>query len=62
MAKKMACELKPGDKLESESGVFLVVRAHTMGATTSIIGTVGGALTDWAHYDAHAEFETVTVH
>lgn len=61
MAKKMAFELKPGDKLESVSGVFLVVRAHTMGNLTSVIGTVGGVLTAWAHYDAFAEFNTLTI-
>ena len=62
MAKKMAFELQPGDKLESVSGVFLVVRAHTVGNRTSVMGTVGGILTAWAHYDAATEFNTLTIH
>lgn len=62
MAKKMAFELRPGDKLESDDGVFLVVRAHTVGNQTSVIGTVGGVLTAWAHYDAAIEFNTLTIH
>lgn len=61
--KKMAFEITPGDKLESVGhGVFLVVRAQTVGNVTSIIGTIGGVLTQWAHYNSADEFTLVTVH
>lgn len=63
MAKKLASELKPGDKLESSSGVVTVVRAHTLWPNVSVI-VVGrdGSLSPWAHYNAHDQFETVTLH
>lgn len=63
MAKKLASELVPGDKLESSSGVVTVVRAHVMWPKVSVIVTGrDGSLSPWAHYDAHDQFETVTLH
>lgn len=63
MAKKLASELKPGDKLATNEGVITVVRAHTMWPKVSVIAVDNkDKLTDWAHYDAHDEFDTVTVH
>ncbi len=60
--KKFAYELKPGDKLESEQGIFVVARAHTMGENVSVIGHVGGQLTAWGLYNKMDQFVAVEVH
>lgn len=60
--KKLACEIKPGDKIEALGGVFTVARAHVMGDTVSMIGTVGGVLSAWGHYNKMDEFSVITVH
>lgn len=63
MARKLASELKPGDKLESAGGVLTVVRAHTLWPIVSVIAADSvGRLTPWTNYNAHDEFDTVTLH
>lgn len=63
MAKKLASELVQGDKLESPGGVLTVLRARTMWPNTSVIAVDSrGVSTGWINYNAHDEFETVTVH
>jgi len=60
--KKFAYELKPGDKLESTSGILTVVRAHRMDKQVSMIGVVAGQLTKWGHYNSMDQFDVLTVH
>lgn len=59
--KKFAYQIVPGDRLESESGVVTVVRAHAMdNDVVAVIATVGGQLTPWAHYNRMDQFNMIT--
>lgn len=63
MARVLASELKPGDKLAAAGGVLTIKRAETAWPTTVILASdQAGRTTGWVRYNAHDEFDTVTLH
>lgn len=63
MARILASELKTGEKLASPGGVLSVLRVRTEWPHTFVIAVnQKGVSTGWVQYNAHDEFDTVTLH